>query len=85
MKKDFAAILVAVLVAAIPATASAAGSNCKSGILVPCRLMPPSGASGKGTHSTSSGVTRGGSSSSNTGASSGQGSRGGSMPPVGIR
>jgi hypothetical protein len=30
-------------------------------------------------------VTRGGSSSSNTGASSGQGSRGGSMPPVGIR
>ena len=86
MKKVFAAILVAVLVAAIPATASAAGSTtCKSGILIPCRLMPPSGASGKGTHSTSSGVTRGGSSSSNTGASSGQGSRGGSMPPVGIR
>ena len=85
MKKVFAAILVAVLVAAIPATAFAAGSVCKTGILTPCRLMPPSGANGGKTQGSSAGSTsnRGGSSSSNTGSS--QGSRGGALPPTGIR
>jgi len=90
MKKVFAAILVAVLVAAIPATASAAGSsNCKSGVLIPCHTMPPSGAnSGKGTSGSGFGTTRGGSGSSlgvNRGGSSTGASGSHALPPTGIR
>jgi hypothetical protein len=88
MKKMFAAILVAILVAAIPATASASGFQMcnQHGMLIPCRTpMPPSSKGSKGTGSGSASGTssRGGSSSSSTGT--GQTGSGRALPPVGIR
>jgi len=86
MKKVFATILAVALVAAIPATVSASGfTSCNQhGLMVPCRApMPPNAKGSKGTGSSASSTSNhGGTSSSNTGTGA---SRGGALPPVGIR
>ena len=92
MKKVFATILAVALVAVlVPTTVSASGgtmgfiTGCNQhGLLVPCRApMPPNSKGSRGTGSSASSTSNhGGTSSSNTGAGS---SRGGVLPPTGIR
>jgi hypothetical protein len=68
MKKVFAATLVAVLVAVIPATASAAAptaasaagsTNCRGGLLIPCKLPPSGGKSSRGSSPAATSNRRG--------------------------
>jgi len=85
MKKVFATILAVALVAAIPATVNASGlTGCNQhGILIPCRApMPPNQKGSRGTGSSASSTSNHGGSTSNTGSGS---SRGGALPPTGIR
>ena len=85
MKKVFGVALVAaILVAALPTTASAAGitgsKNCVAGSwLRPCRAPMPPSSSGTGRGGSTTGTSRGGNGTGSNGAA--QGGKG-TLPPA---